>query len=222
MYIKNITMAISRKILAQNIVLVTNGLNVNSFSQYWFIKNGIFAEEDFLGGSVFTPGLTLVSSQDCQLTVLPNQIQLELKSDIPEMALQSVQNRMVKLIKCLTNVKVIAIGINFIWKLNDNEKDITVLSKSLFGESNVNIGSYFNKADTRYGAYYSQNIDQQTRLKLDIKPSMVKENGQNVDFMMYNFNFHSDVSEQQMEETLLDQVNKWQQFYKLTNDLICL
>lgn len=215
-------MAINRKILAQNIVLVTNGLNVNSFSQYWFIKNGIFAETDFLGGSVFTPGLTLVSSPDCQLTILPNQIQLELKSDNPEMALQSVQNRMVKLIKCLTNVRVIAIGVNYIWRLNDNERDITALSKSLFGESAATIGSYFNKADTRYGAYYSQNIDQQTRLKLDIKPSMVKENGQNVDFMMYNYNFHCDVPEQQMEETLLNQVNKWQRFYQLANELICL
>lgn len=215
-------MAISRKIIAQNIVLVTNGLNVNSFSQYWFIKKGIFAEDDFLGDSVFTPGLALVSSQDCQLTVLPNQIQLELKSDNPEMALQSVRNRMVKLIKCLTNVRVIAIGVNFIWKLDDNERDITVLSKSLFGETAASIGSYFNKADTRYGAYYSQNVDQQTRLKLDIKPSMVKENGQTVDFMMYNFNFHCDVPEQLMEETLLDQVNKWQQFYKLANELICL
>lgn len=215
-------MAISKKILAQNIVLVTNGLNVNSFSQYWFIKNGIFAEEDFLGSSVFTPGLTLVSSQDCQLTVLPNQIQLELKSDNLEIALQSVQNRMVKLIKCLTNVRVIAIGVNFIWKLDDNERDITVLSKSLFGESAASIGSYFNKEDTRYGAYYSQNVDQQTRLKLDIKPSMVKENGQNIDFMMYNFNFHCDVPEQQMDETLLNQVNKWEQFYQLANELICL
>ena len=215
-------MAINRKILAQNIVLVTNGLNVNSFSQYWFIKNGIFAEEDILGGSVFTPGLALVSSQDCQLTVLPNQIQLELKNDNSEMALQSIQNRMVKLIKCLTNVRIIAIGVNFIWKLNDDEKDITALSKSLFGESNATIGSYFNNADTRYGAYYSQNIDQQTRLKLDIKPSMVRENGQNVDFMMYNFNFHCDVPEQLMEEILLNQVNKWHMFYQLANELICL
>ncbi len=214
-------MAINRKILAQNIVLVTDGLNVNSFSQYWFIKNGIFGEEDFKG-SVFTPGLALVSAQDCQLTVLPNQIQLELKSDNPEMALQCIQNKMVILIKCLANVRVIAIGINYIWKLNDNEREIALLSKSLFGESNASLGTFFNKADTRYGAYYSQNIDEHTRLKLDIKPSMVKENGQNVEFMLYNFNFHCDVPEQLMEDTLLNQLNKWQQFYKLANELICL
>lgn len=214
-------MAINRKILAQNIVLVTDGLNVNSFSQYWFIKNGIFGEEDFKG-SVFTPGLALVSAQDCQLTVLPNQIQLELKSDNPEMTLQCIQNRMVKLIKCLTNVRVIAIGVNYIWKLDDNERDITVLSKSLFGELNASLVTFFNKADTRYGAYYSQNIDEQTRLKLDIKPSMVKENGHNSEFMLYNFNFHCDVPEQLMEDTLLNQLNKWLLFYNLSNELICL
>ena len=113
-------MAINRKQLAQNIVLVVDSINVTSFSQYWFIKNGIFGEEDFKG-SVFTPGLVLVASHDCQLTVLPNQLQFEIKSDNEDVALHCIENRMVKLIKCLANVRVIAIGLNYIWKITDNE-----------------------------------------------------------------------------------------------------
>lgn len=214
-------MAINRKQLAQNIVLVADCINVTSFSQYWFIKNGIFGEEDFKG-SVFTPGLVLVASHDCQLTVLPNQLQLEIKSDNEDVALHCIENRMVKLIKCLANVRVIAIGLNYIWKITDNERTMPQISKSLFGNSGSRLMSFFDKEDTRYGAYFSQDIDSQTRLKLDIKPTLVKENGQNVDMMMYNFNFHCDVQEQQMEETLMMQVNKWQQFNRLASELVCL
>jgi len=214
-------MAINRKILAQNIVLVSDTINVNSFSQYWFIKNGIFGEDEF-GGSVFTPGLSLVSARDCQLTVLPNQIQLELKSDNADEAQQSIQKRMIKLVKSLSNVRVIAIGLNYIWRVNDEEKTMPVLSRVLFGKSSTNLQSFFNKEDTRFGAYYSQNIDEQTRLKLDIKPSLIKENGMDIEILMYNFNFHCDVPEQQMEDTLLNQLNKWQNFNQLANELVCL
>ena len=219
--IKNTTMAISRKMLAQNIVLVTDSINVTSFSQYWFIKNGIFEEVDFQG-SIFTPGLTLINTSDCQMTIVPNQIQLELKNDNQAMTMQCIENRMFKLIRCLLNVKVVAIGLNYIWKLQDDERTIPVLSKTLFGNVESGIQSFFCKEDARFGAYYSQNIDLSTRLKLDIKPSLAKENGQNIDFIMYNFNFHCDVPEQQMEEVLLNQLNKWQQFNNLANELVCL
>lgn len=214
-------MAISRKIMAQNIVLVTDSINVTSFSQYWFIKNGIFGEEDFKG-SVFTPGLVLIATADCQLTVLPNQVQLEMKSDNEEAVLLCIENRMAKLIKCLTNVRVKAIGLNYIWKLTDNERTMPQISKSLFGYSESSLMSFFKNEDTRYGAYFSQDVDTQTRLKLDIKPTLVKENGQDVDLMMYNFNFHCDVPEEQMEDTLINQVNKWKRFNRLAKDIVCL
>lgn len=214
-------MAINRRIMAQNVVLVADSINVTSFSQYWFIKNGIFGEDDFKG-SVFTPGLVLIAAPDCQLTVLPNQMQLEMKSDSEDIVLQCIENRLVKLIKCLTNVRVKAIGLNYIWKLTDNERTMPQISKSLFGKSESSLMSFFKNEDARYGAYFSQDIDQRTRLKLDIKPSLVKENGQDVDIMMYNFNFHCDVPEPQMEEVLLSQVNKWHQFNQLANNIVCL
>ena len=214
-------MAISRKVLAQNIVLVADSINVTSFTQCWFIKNGIFGEEEFKS-SVFTPGLTLIAAPDCQLTILPNQIQMELKNDNTEASLQCIENRMVKLIKSLSNVRVTAIGLNYIWKVTDGDRTMSQISKSLFGSSSSALNTYFNNEDARYGAYYSQDVDAQTRLKLDIKPTLVKENGQNVDIMMYNFNFHCDVPEQQMEETLLIQLNKWKQFNNLSNNLVCL
>lgn len=214
-------MAINRKVLAQNIVLVADSINVTSFTQYWFIKNSIFGEEEFKS-SVFTPGLALIAASDSQLTILPNQIQLELKNDNTDAALQCIENRMVKLIKCLSNVRVTAIGLNYIWKVTDTERSMPQISKSLFGSSESTLNTYFKNEDARYGAYYSQDVDTQTRLKLDIKPTLVKENGQDVDIMMYNFNFHCDVPEQKMEETLLSQLNKWKQFNNLANDLVCL
>lgn len=214
-------MAINRSVLAQNIVLVADSINVTSFSQYWFIKNGIFGEDEFKG-SIFTPGLVLITATDCQLTILPNQMQLELKSDNESVAMQCIETRMVKLIKCLTNIRVSAMGLNYIWKLTDNERSMPQISKSLFGNSESSLMTYFKNEDTRYGAYFSQDIDSQTRLKLDIKPTIVKENGQNVDIMMYNFNFHCDVQEQLMEETLLNQLKKWQRFNQLAKELVCL
>ena len=214
-------MAITRKVLAQNIVLVADSINVTSFSQYWFIKNGIFKEEEFKG-SVFTPGLVLITASDCQLTILPNQMQLELKSDNINANLQCIENRMLKLIQCLANIRVSAIGLNYIWKLTDNERTMPQISKSLCGNSRASLMSYFKNEDTRYGAYYSQNIDPQTRLKLDIKPTLMKENGQNTEMMMYNFNFHCDLQEQKMEETIMNQLKKWQLFNQLAKELVCL
>lgn len=214
-------MAKERKILAQNIVLVADSVNVSSFSQYWFIKNRIFSEEEF-SGSVFTPGFTLVSAPDCQLTVLPNQIQFEIKEDDADLALECINNRLTKIIRCISNIRVIGIGINFIWKVTDNELSIPELSKQLFGVSNSPLHSYFCKADTRYGAYFSQNIDQFTRLKLDIKPSITKVNGQSIELLMFNFNFHCDVPEQQMELVLQEQMRKWLSFNQLAQDLACL
>lgn len=53
-------MAITRTIVAQNIVLATNNLNTSMFGQYWFVDKKIFRPEEFLQDGIFVPGFTQV------------------------------------------------------------------------------------------------------------------------------------------------------------------
>ena len=103
-------MAISRTVLAQNIVLVTNNLNTSMFGQYWFVNNKVFKPEEFLQDSIFVPGFTQVSSADCQITIVPNQIQMAIKEDDQSKANECVKARFTKMVEAIGALPIIAIG----------------------------------------------------------------------------------------------------------------
>lgn len=215
-------MSIQRSIIAQNIVLVTNNINTGMFSQYWFIQNKIFQPEEILQDSVFAPGVSIVSSTDCQIICEPSRIQMALKSDNPSDAYSCVKNRLAKMIAAVQMLPVIAIGINFIWKLTDDEKDIHSLTSYLFGENDCDIYGYFNKTDARFGAYFSQDVDENTRLKLDIKPVHTLENNTKTEFITASFNYHRDLQIDKAAQHIDDQLKKWSNLRQNSNKVVCL
>lgn len=215
-------MAIQRTLIAQTVVLVTNNINTGVFSQYWFIQNKIFQPEEIMQDSVFAPGVSIVSAPDCQIICEPSRIQIAIKSDNPSEAYSCVKNRLAKMVSVVQMLPVIAIGVNFIWKVQDSERDVHTLSSYLFGENDSEIYGYFNKPDSRMGAYFSQDIDDNTRLKLDIKPVHTFENNSKIEFITASFNYHRDLQIDKSAQQIDDQLKKWSNLRQNSNKVVCL
>lgn len=215
-------MAVTQKLIAQNVVLVINNINTGVFDKFWFVDNGVFVREEFLQDSIFAPGLSVVSTKDCSLTVLPNQVQLAVKSDDPQVGINCVMQKMSAFIKALSNVRVVAMGMNFTWRVEDREKHINALTRELFDAPQDKLHQYFNHQDARFGTYISQDYDNETRLKLDIKPVNSLEDGVVIDFIMAAFNYHSDVKVQNYQEYLLHLLEKWPLLNSNAEEIICL
>lgn len=216
-------MATKREIIAQNIVLVTDTINPSMFGQYWFIENKIYKHEEMLGDSVFVPGFTSVSAVDSQITIVPNQIQMSIKDPSQSGAYTCLKNRLVKMVQLLTMIPVKAIGINFLWKVESDEMDIHDLTKSFFGDNPTRIYDYFNKPDSRMGAYFSQFYDENTRLKLDIKPVKAQEEaGKESEFILASFNYHCDIAPQNVQGQLDNQLKKWTELRQNSNKVVCM
>ena len=214
-------MAATHKLIGLNIVLVSGNINTSAFSQYWFIKKEIFTDEEFLTDSMFIPGLSNVSTNDCQITSLPDKIQPALKSDSLEDGERCVKEKFCKFIDAMENVSINAIGLNFLWRVEDAAISINQFGKELFWKDNA-IGNYFTEDNARYGAYYSKNYDDLTRLKLDIKPIHSKENGNMVEYQLASFNYHSDVNPEHMKEHLKGQLAKWPALLNNSQEVVCL
>lgn len=214
-------MPITRRLIGLNIVLVSGNINTSLFSQYWFIKHGIVQENEFLPDSMFIPGLTNVSTNDCQITIMPDKIQLALKTDNMEIGKRCVHEKFIKMVNVMDSVSINAIGLNYLWRIDDSERSTQQIGKELFCKDNE-IGTYFSVDNARYGAYYSKAYDEVTRLKLDIKPIMSKENGDQIEYLLASFNYHSDVVLDKMKDHLGVQLSKWSDLLSNSSEVVCL
>ncbi len=216
-------MAIIRDIITQNIVVVTDTINPSMFGPFWFTENKIYKPEEILPDSVFVTGFTSLSAIDSQITIVPNQIQMSIKETSQSTSYTCLKNRLAKIIQLLGTLPVKAIGINFLWKIASDELDIHALSHGLFGDNSTRIYDYFSKVDSRFGAYFSQNFDDNTRLKLDIKPVRAEEEaGKDTEFILASFNYHRDITPKDVQRQLEDQLKKWTELRQNSSKLSCM
>ena len=216
-------MEIIRDLITQNVVVVTDTINPSMFGPFWFTENKIFKPEEILADSVFVTGFTSLSSIDSQITIVPNQIQMSIKETSQSASYTCLKNRLAKILQLLSTIPVKAIGINFLWKVASEELDVHSLSKNLFADNTTRIYDYFSKADARFGAYFSQNIDDNTRLKLDIKPVHAEEEaGKKSEFILASFNYHRDITPKDVQRQLDDQIKKWTELRQNSNKLVCM
>ena len=66
-----------KTLLSANIVLVTNNIDPSMYNDIWFVKKGVFGMDEIAPGSINVPGFTNITSNDCQITIVPNQIQIK-------------------------------------------------------------------------------------------------------------------------------------------------
>ena len=209
-------------LLTANVVLVTENVNPSMFNTAWFVKKEIFSLEEINSDSIFVPGFTLLSSSECQIAIVPDQIQVTMmKVDNAE---QCINNRIKRLFEC-TNPYCKALGINFVWKISDKETDICQFTHSIFGKEAEGIYSYFNKADSKLGAYFSQNYDDNIRLKLDMKPVeiQVEKSTETENAILSSFNYHYIINQENDDiKTVSHQLDKWKDLYEDSNRILCL
>lgn len=199
---------VTSQIINQNVVIVSDGINTASFSQFWFIQNGVFKQDEILSDSIFAPGLTNLSAIDCNILIVPNQIQFTIKSNDILLAKECITKRLLPIVQTISTMHLKAMGLNFTWRISAQE-NIPIFSKRIFCNQASNLSSAFDDDNARFGTYMSKDF-KGTRLKLDIKPVIINENGRANEFILAAFNFHRDISVSTNElDSIISILNNW-------------
>jgi hypothetical protein len=201
-----------------NVVIVARQFNPSIISQYWLIKNDIFAEEEIQPGSIFSPVVAHVHSKDCQLLVLPEQLQFMYQFD------QSIQNLLIsklgKIVQALPHTPFVAVGLNFLWQVYDeNDASNEALGRKLFFHTDSPLYAFFDSADARFGAYLSRDI-LGCRLKLNIKPITISSNQEKSCRLNFAFNFHLQLTDDDKVESILKIFQKWDEAREIAVSLM--
>lgn len=212
---------INRTLVGQNVVVVTRNMNISQYSQLWLLDHKIFGREDFGASSSFTPGFINIDTKECCLQIQPQGIRLLLKTDNQVKSYECIKKHLAGLIESMGGIPVVAVGVNFLWRVDESSQDMKSLGEYLFGQAESPIYDYFNKSDSRFGAYFSQQFDYNTRLRLDIKPAKEDPNSQ-VEFLLASFNYHWQLAEKDNFRAVLDHLKKWSEMKQNSQKVVCL
>ena len=119
--------------------------------------------------SSFTPLFVQGISDNMILIVTPDQIPIYPKS--PERFKSIVSENIVSIIQNMEIIPLNGVGLNFNWFLSDDEVGYEELSRKYFFNANNPCIAFFPKEESLYGEYLSKQIEDDIRLKLDIKPA---------------------------------------------------
>ncbi|MBU0652030.1 MAG: hypothetical protein KKG96_04030 [Proteobacteria bacterium] len=191
-----------------NVVIIARQFNPSIISQYWLIKNGIFTEEEILPDSIFSPVIANVHSRDCQVLVLPEQLQFT--STLADPAAQELLiSKLGKIVQALPHTPFVAAGLNFSWQVYDEDvASNAALGRKLFFRDDSLLYKFFDVDDARFGSYMSRDI-LGCRLKLDIKPVTVPRPEGTSNRLHFGFNFHLQLTEDDKAESILKLFQKW-------------
>lgn len=201
-------MSIEKGVIGQTVVIIAQSFNPSVFNQYWLINEGLIEKERILEESVFAPGLTHVVTPDFRLLVVPEQLQFTLlrpANDVCELLAKTL----IKIIEKLSDVPYKAVGINFNWKIKP-EKTISQYSSELFFKNNIALFGHFDVENARFGCYMSRDFNN-ARLKLDIKPVIIEEEGISNEYILFAFNFHADVNN---ANSVLERLKSWNEYWQ--------
>lgn len=205
---------VAHYLLANTIVFLTENSNPSIYNNVWFANNNIFQVNEILQDSIFSNHYVNIVTTELSITIVPTNITIDLKK--PNNAENLIEKHIRPFLSKIYQT-VRAIGINFIWKIFDEERDIYTLSKDLFGGGNTCLSSVFTKDDVTFGSYMSQSYDDAIRMKLDVKP--VRFTGIEIG-MIASFNFHYNMSSNQ--ELNISQLEKWSEISKKAEEIVCL
>ena len=188
------------KLHIRNIVLV-GMFNPLLYDKYFFIKNDLLKEEEISEKSVFGNVFGgQLNSNKFQVIFSLNQIIIT--SFSPEVKDEIISNFIIKFIKAAYLYNSInAFGYNLHWYLEENIDSLEETSKHYFYRDDIDLlRNFFNNNDAMFGVYASTNI-KDSRLKLDIKPTKIKDIDNNIQNKFnFIFNFHFDLMNKDEEE----------------------
>ncbi len=194
------------QLVDSNFVIAAQQFNPSIFSQLWLVQNGIASENDFKGESVFTPAFAQVRSPRFVLLVLPQQLQFA-PLPVEEQHGELVADAIGSIVRLLPETPYVAVGLNLNWLVEIEPKEYPAFSRALFYRENP-LYEQFVENDARFGGYLSKDI-LGARLKLDVKPKKTGPPGEEVEKLLFAFNFHVDVRRDNQVDEILRMANQW-------------
>ncbi|MBC7475272.1 MAG: hypothetical protein H7263_13355 [Candidatus Sericytochromatia bacterium] len=204
--------------LAVKNIVINGTFSPQKFDKYFFLKNEIFNEGEIEDSSIFLTDFCIINTKKIHIQITQQQLIItEVTSD----TLVSVMDIAEKIIK-QTEFLATASGINFHYYKFTSD-DIHQLSKKYFFNVNSEVNKYFSNDDVSYGYYLSKDF-KGTRLKLDMKPATIQraDSGVNERIIQFQFNFHSDFTEQSNTKQLLEVIKNYQIYFNETQQIISL
>ena len=204
----------------KNIVLA-GIFNPTIFDKYFFIKNGLIKDEEILSNSVFgVLGNVQLVTNKINFSINANQIVV---TDLmPNENINEIEVLIAAFIKAANLINITGLGINFNWFLDDKAKTIPQLTREYFYSDDITLFSkYFNTEDASFGVYASRNFGN-SRLKLDVKPSLVQELNNPIlqSVIHLSFNFHFDIKNKDNNSEVLEYLKDYGMYKKESENIM--
>ena len=212
-------MSLNKEIKGSSIVILAQSFNTSIFNHLWLVNRGIVTEEKILPNSLIVPGVSHIFTPDFSLQVTQEQLQFNCTNDNISNFKSNIDSSLVKIVSLLPEMPYRALGINFNCFISDPEKTIPELSKELFFIPKLNINSFFETKDARFGTYLSCDF-LDSRLKLDIKPVHLNITNSQVskELIQLTFNFHIELNNNY--KMLMDNLGKWDLYFEKMNEIL--
>lgn len=197
------------ELVASNVVVTANQFNPSIVNQVWLLKNGIVSEDDFESAAIFAEGVSQIQTKLFQLLVVPQMLQFVIKPGLAEKEESRIAQKVGSIVNALPHTPYVAIGLNFVWHLKEESEGMRELTRRLFFKPGRPPFSLFDVPDARFGAYLSKDFDK-LRLKLDIKPIVVKEADKaEEDRLIFTFNFNKDLTPENAVSAIGESLLLW-------------
>ena len=204
---------VSEKVI-KNIVIV-GSFNSLELDKYFFIKNSIFSEDEISQANLLPGGQSgqLVTKK---FIIVFDPTQIIITSLKPN-EVDEIDDISKKVINGLSvNCSLKALGINFHILVHGFDSPLHEVTRKLFySEKNILFSETFNTEDSMFGVYASKDF-KDSRLKLDVKPSILQEVANpfaKKDGIVFFFNFHFDLMKKSKEQ-LLSYLNDFSTYEK--------
>jgi hypothetical protein len=183
----------SKELNIQSVIITAANLSPQSYSQFWFIKNELLKEDEFLADSVFSPKVVQVLTKDFLLIIHPNQIALNFNKEFDASGI--INLILPKIVEKSSGVSFQEVGINFEWIVTNTDKDLSSWSRENFANNKVPFINFFGEDNAKFGFYASKDF-LNARLKLNITPIHALKQTENpetapiIECLQASFNFH--------------------------------
>lgn len=204
-----------------SVVVVASQFNPSIVTQYWLIKNSIFAEEDFTKDCMFSAEMVNIVTDSLNIRLSPKMLTAFLLTNNFDRDFESVNNKITKILNLLPETPFDAVGMNFMWRIDTEDKAVSDFGKSLFFKSDSKLFEEFNTEDAGFGAYMSKNV-LGCRLKMEIKPVFQVIDNNICSRMQFVFNFHLDLTSENKSAEILEFLAKWKEASLLSSKILSI
>jgi hypothetical protein len=202
--------------VGSNAILIAKQFNPSIIRDFWLVDNGLLSRDDFLPGCVHTDAFVNVRSRRFSLVVVPDQLQFVPIGE-PEELQDIVVEKLGAIVRTLPHTPFSAVGLNFVWHVRLEDESIEEVTRGMFAApDHIPLHRAFLEPDAKFGAYCSKDA-LGCRLKLDVKPIIVKEENR----IQFAFNFHLGLPQEgSADEQIVETFRKWDEARSLSAGMI--